>query len=417
MAFTVGSTAAKDGAASPAAIPGGLLSADVAGGGVGPTFFFHGLVDGVAGVNKGQIDSSSRLAVNIAAAATAIAKAEDVASADADVGVPSMMVRKASPANTSGTDGDYEFLQGSAGRLWVDASGVSLTVGTHAITLAAGAAAIAKAEDAASADADVGVPSMAVQKATPANTAGTDGDYEFLQMSAGRLWTSSIITAAAASIGKAEDVASADADVGVPSMAVRKATPANTSGADGDYEFLQMSAGRLWTNALIGDGTNTLTLVQDTAGTNVWAVPVMIHPDSSGIIASGTAGTPASAVMSVQGVSGGTAQPVTINDISNGEWETVAASVSTPQVIGATGAAGDWLNGLLIVPTTTSPGAVDLYDGTNSPDIKIPVFAGGASSLSNLVPFFVPFGVKSVTGSWRVTTGAGLSVFASGNFT
>ena len=53
-----------------------------------------------------------------------------------------------------------------------------------------------KAEDAASADGDLGVPILAVQKATPANTAGTDGDYEFLQMSAGRVWTSAKIDTA-----------------------------------------------------------------------------------------------------------------------------------------------------------------------------------------------------------------------------
>lgn len=76
------------------------------------------------------VDNGGTFAVQatIAAGATAIAKAEDVASADADVGVPALAVRKATPANTSGTDGDYEFLQMSAGRLWVDASGVTLTV-------------------------------------------------------------------------------------------------------------------------------------------------------------------------------------------------------------------------------------------------------------------------------------------------
>lgn len=84
------------------------------------------------------VDNSGTFAVQatVAAAATNIAKAEDVASADADVGVPAMAVRKATPANTSGTDGDYEMLQMSAGRLWVDASGVSLTVanaGTFAV--------------------------------------------------------------------------------------------------------------------------------------------------------------------------------------------------------------------------------------------------------------------------------------------
>jgi hypothetical protein len=82
------------------------------------------------------VDNGGTFAVQstIAAGATNIAKAEDVASADADVGVPAMAVRKATPANTSGTDGDYEMLQMSAGRLWVDASGVTLTVASHAVT-------------------------------------------------------------------------------------------------------------------------------------------------------------------------------------------------------------------------------------------------------------------------------------------
>lgn len=164
-----------------------------------------------SGVDIGDVDVTSvsgnvtvvnggtfAVQATLAAGATAIAKAEDVASANADVGVPAMMIQKASPADTAGTDGDYVMLQGSAGRLWVDPSGVTLTVASHAVTnagtfavqatLAAGAAAIAKAEDVASADADVGVPAMMVRKAAPANTSGTDGDYEMLQGSAGRLW-------------------------------------------------------------------------------------------------------------------------------------------------------------------------------------------------------------------------------------
>lgn len=71
-----------------------------------------------------------------------------------------------------------------------------------------------------------------------------------------------VVTAAATSIGKAEDTASANADVGVPAMAVQKATPANTAGTDGDYEMLQMAAGRLWVSATIDAalpaGTNNI---------------------------------------------------------------------------------------------------------------------------------------------------------------
>lgn len=53
-------------------------------------------------------------------------KLEDAASVDGDKGVPTLVVRKATPANTSGTDGDYEFLQESGGYLWVhDNKGLS----------------------------------------------------------------------------------------------------------------------------------------------------------------------------------------------------------------------------------------------------------------------------------------------------
>lgn len=105
-----------------------------------------------------------------------------------------------------------------------------------------------------------------------------------------------------------------------------------------------------------------------------------------------------------------------LRDISVGEYETVAAS-QTSQVLGGAGAVEDYLSHLLIIPNTTSPGAVTIADGSNSPDIAMTVFAGGASSLSNKVPFIVPLGIKSVTGGWRVTTGADVSVIAVGSFT
>lgn len=93
--------------------------------------------------------------------------------------------------------------------------------------------------------------------------------------------------------------------------------------------------------------------------------------------------------------------------------ETVAAS-QTDQMLGATGAAGDILDGLLIVPATTSPGAVSIeYGATN-----IIIFAGGASSVSNLIPFWAELGgIASVGGGWEVTTGANVSVIAVGRFT
>jgi hypothetical protein len=78
----------------------------------------------------------------------------------------------------------------------VDDNAGSLTV-DGAVTVSGTATVTGnKAEDAASADGDAGFPVLAVRKASPANTSGTDGDYEFLQMSAGRVWASATIDAA-----------------------------------------------------------------------------------------------------------------------------------------------------------------------------------------------------------------------------
>jgi hypothetical protein len=68
------------------------------------------------------------------------------------------------------------------------------------------------------------------------------------------------IAPTALSIAKAEDAASADGDVGVMALGIRKATPANTSGADGDYETFQINAGRVWTDTRLGDGTVNFTI-------------------------------------------------------------------------------------------------------------------------------------------------------------
>lgn len=99
--------------------------------------------------------------------------------------------------------------------------------------------------------------------------------------------------------------------------------------------------------------------------------------------------------------------------VSGPNYETVAASQSD-QAMGATGAAGDRLDGVLIVPATLSPGAVAIKDGGGS---AITIFAGGTNSVGSLVPFFVPLGVLSGAGAWKITTGANVSVIAVGKFT
>ena len=103
--------------------------------------------------------------------------------------------------------------------------------------------------------------------------------------------------------------------------------------------------------------------------------------------------------------------PVHILNDAGAEYETVAAS-QTAQTLGPTGATGDYISGILVIPATTSPGNVILLDGATS----ITVFTGGATSVSNLVPFFIPLGINSVSGAWQITTGANVSCIGVGSF-
>lgn len=68
--------------------------------------------------------------------------------------------------------------------------------GTTTLTPGTGATNLGKAEDAAATSGDTGVGALAVQTATPADAA-TDGDYAYLQMKNGLLWTAAVPTPAA----------------------------------------------------------------------------------------------------------------------------------------------------------------------------------------------------------------------------
>lgn len=112
------------------------------------------------------------------------------------------------------------------------------------------------------------------------------------------------------------------------------------------------------------------------------------------------------------GTGTGPYSPAHILNDAAADYETVAAS-QTAQTLGPTGATGDYVSGILVTPATTSPGNVILLDGATS----ITVFVGGATSVSNLVPFFIPLGMISVAGAWKITTGASVSCIGIGNFT
>jgi hypothetical protein len=95
---------------------------------------------------------------------------------------------------------------------------------------------------------------------------------------------------------------------------------------------------------------------------------------------------------------------------ANLEYETVAAS-QTDQVLGATGATGDFLSHIVIQPATTGAGTVTVKDGTTV------IFTFTTGTLADLRPITVPFSLASVNGAWKVTTGASVAVIGVGDFT
>lgn len=99
-------------------------------------------------------------------------------------------------------------------------------------------------------------------------------------------------------------------------------------------------------------------------------------------------------------------------------YVTVAASQTAATISSAEGA---YLQRLVIIPATVSPGVVTLYDGTGTGQVTIMAFAGGANSVTELKPIVVELGIRSravgdTTHGFYVTTGANVSVIAVGLF-
>ncbi len=111
--------------------------------------------------------------------------------------------------------------------------------------------------------------------------------------------------------------------------------------------------------------------------------------------------------------SGGASSTNPLPVVGGTEYETVAAS-QTDQVLGASGAIGDRVDILWVVPATTSPGVVSIKDGSGS---AITLFTGGAGSVLDLRPQPIVLGIKCTGAGWKVTTGANVSVVATGEFT
>lgn len=112
------------------------------------------------------------------------------------------------------------------------------------------------------------------------------------------------------------------------------------------------------------------------------------------------------------GAADATSQRVVIADMGSGHYEAVAAG-ATDQVLGATGAIGDWLDHVNIYPASTAPGTVTIKDGSNT----IGTFTGGVAATTSNVPFSIDFRVSSKSGAFTITTGSDVSALGVGRFT
>jgi len=181
-----------------------------------------------------QVDSNGALRVTGGGGGTEYN--EDVATPATITGTATLMERDDALATVTPIEGDWIAFRGTAeGALWTqDFNSDAILADTTTI-----AGAVSGTEMQVDVVGSLPAGTNAIGKLA-ANSGVDIGDVDV---------TSVIPGTGATNLGKAEDAVHASGDTGVMALGVRKATPANLSGTDGDYEPFQVSAGRLWVNA------------------------------------------------------------------------------------------------------------------------------------------------------------------------
>jgi len=96
------------------------------------------------------------------------------------------------------------------------------------------------------------------------------------------------------------------------------------------------------------------------------------------------------------------------------QYEHIAAS-SSAQVLGGTGAIGDYIHRLVCTVSTALTSTVQIIDGTGAGILThtvLPAAVGGGIGVYN-----IELNAVSANGAWKITTGAGVEVMAIGIFT
>jgi hypothetical protein len=90
------------------------------------------------------------------------------------------------------------------------------------------------------------------------------------------------------------------------------------------------------------------------------------------------------------------------------EYEAVAAS-QTNQVLGTAGSVNDLIARLVVDVGTAATSTVSIKDGANTAIEVVP-------ANTPIGPYVIELGIRSTNGAWQITTGAGVSVIAIGQF-
>lgn len=185
-----------------------------------------------SGVDIGDIDITSVIA---GTGATNLGKAEDAAAASGDTGVGLLSVRQDTLASSTSTDGDYAAVKSSStGAVYVNVAEGGIT---------------GRAEDAAAAGGEDGIPVLAVRRDSASSGVSADGDWANLSVTSDG---SLRVSGSSGTTQYVEDVASAGAESLCLMGAVRRDTAASSSGTDGDYSTINVNAtGRLYTSTTV----------------------------------------------------------------------------------------------------------------------------------------------------------------------
>lgn len=237
---------------------------------------------------------------------------------------------------------------------------------------------------------DFGVPALAVQKATPADVAGADGRYEFMQMKNGRLWVSSkidtAIPAGTNNIGDV-DVLTVPAD---PFGANADAVVA--AGATGSISAKLRRATQgledLKTAIVLAAGTNAIGKLAANAGVNIGAIEQATGIAYTGILTfSNVFSTTQTSANLIAGTGG---QRIYVSHLTIATGGTTAARVSIYYGTGA----------------FTAGTSITLFDGEFAPS--------STSKPGVVLPYNFPVGGASATGdNLRITTSAGITVYVT----